>query len=402
MSSILKTFDQPLPQETLNIADKTRSNLFAWRGQFSPQLIEALLKAYCLSNSVILDPFVGSGTVLLEAARLGFESYGCEINPAAYLLSKTYELTNHFPRKEFINNLRKVIDQEFPFRIFEQDTPVANLAEKLQRISQRLDQIELIIFHTLVISLDINNHTITNELIQNKFANLVNIIEQLPTTKNLIKVSLSDARSLPLKNDSVDFIVTSPPYINVFNYHQNYRQSAEILGWDILKIAKSEIGSNRANRSNRFYTVIQYCLDIAEVLREISRISKSKARIIFVIGYQSQVLGVPFYNADILEKIAIRSHLFASIFRQKREFKNQFGKIIREDLIHLVNLKKTISQETIKEVAQKVALEALMNSFSHVSSQNHSFLKTAINDLDTISGTPILDLTSSQLLTLNP
>ncbi len=86
----MKDFNQPIPQSILNITEKTRSNLFAWRGQFSPQLIESILKSYCLQNSVVLDPFVGSGTVLLEAGRLGLTSYGFEINPAAYSLSKVY------------------------------------------------------------------------------------------------------------------------------------------------------------------------------------------------------------------------------------------------------------------------------------------------------------------------
>ena len=73
----------------------------------------------------------------------------------------------------------------------------------------------------------------------------------------------------------------------------------------MLKIAKSEIGANRANRANRFYTVVQYCLDIAEALKEISRVSQKDARIIFVVGYESKDLGVPFYNADIIERIAV-------------------------------------------------------------------------------------------------
>jgi hypothetical protein len=38
----------------------------------------------------------------------------------------------------------------------------------------------------------------------------------------------------------------------------------EVLGFDILKVAASEIGSNRRNRGNRFITVIQYALDMEE------------------------------------------------------------------------------------------------------------------------------------------
>jgi hypothetical protein len=34
-----------IPQRRLNIDNKVRSNLFPWNGQFSPQLIEAFLKA---------------------------------------------------------------------------------------------------------------------------------------------------------------------------------------------------------------------------------------------------------------------------------------------------------------------------------------------------------------------
>lgn len=67
----LQEFDQLIPQTNLNIVEKIRSNPFVWRGQFSPQLIEVLLKAYCLPNSIILDPFAGSGTVLIEAGNLG-------------------------------------------------------------------------------------------------------------------------------------------------------------------------------------------------------------------------------------------------------------------------------------------------------------------------------------------
>ncbi len=39
------------------------------------------------SGGVIFDPFCGSGVALLEAARLGITAYGCDINPAASLVS---------------------------------------------------------------------------------------------------------------------------------------------------------------------------------------------------------------------------------------------------------------------------------------------------------------------------
>ncbi|MEB3281584.1 MAG: DNA methyltransferase [Lyngbya sp.] len=387
----MQQFDRPISQANLNIVEKTRSNRFAWRGQFSPQLIEAILTAYCLPNSVILDPFSGSGTVLIEAGNLGLEAYAFEINPAAFILSRTYELINNVNRKEAIRKVREKIDTEFPFLLFKNSSPVENLAEKLRKIRIKLDSEAVKIFDALVILLDVNNNTITNEFVQAKFGELVNAIDKFPDSDQTIRVGLSDARSLPLPDKTIDFVVTSPPYINVFNYHQNYRKSAEILGWDILKIAKSEIGSNRANRGNRFYTVVQYCLDMADTFRELSRVTKDQARIVFVVGYESSVLGVPFYNADIIEKIAVKTGLFRTVLRQQREFKNKFGKIIREDILNFCKLNDRDHEETIEKIAREVAFDLLTSRLLNVSSKNREYLEDAIDKIHEIDRTLILD-----------
>ncbi|MBD2622584.1 methyltransferase [Microcystis flos-aquae FACHB-1344] len=384
-------FDQPIPQEKLDIIEKTRANLFTWRGQFSPQLIETILSFYCPSNSVILDPFVGSGTVLLEASYLSLEAYGFEINPAAYIMSRTYEFINDSQKKEVLKNLRNILDQEFPLRIFEVSDQVENLVDKLQNTRNMLPDRSKVLFDALVIILDVCNNKITQEFIQKKFLHLSNIITKLPYSQKRIRVGLSDARSLPLKNNQIDFVVTSPPYINVFNYHQNYRQSAEILGWDLLKIAKSEIGSNRANRSNRFYTVVQYCLDMGDILKELARVSKQQARIVLIVGQESNVLGVPFYNADIIEKIGVKTKLFQKVLRQKRKFKNKFGKVIIEDIINFINLNNQVSQEVIEQISREVALEVLESSRLFVSSENQLCLESAIAKVNNIQKTPILD-----------
>lgn len=384
----MKEFDKPIPKEKLDIVDKTRSNLFAWRGQFSPQLIEVILNAYCLPDSIILDPFAGSGTVLLEAGVLELEAYGFEINPAAWILSKTYEFINDARRKEHINILRKLVDKEFPFRIFEHDDEVKNLSGILKTIRGELKQESKRIFDALVILLDVANNKVTNKFVQSKFAALANLIENLPYSNKEIIMGLSDARSLPLESDCIDFVATSPPYINVFNYHQNYRRSAEILGWDLLKIAKSEIGSNRANR---FYTVVQYCLDMADTLRELSRVTKDEARIVFVLGHESNVLGVPFYNADIIEKIGVRANLFYRTLRQKREFKNKFGKLIREDIISFSNLNNKTCKETVEQIARDVAFDVLKSGMSSVPSKNLASLEDAIDKVQDIGRTPTLD-----------
>src|SRR5579884_4266749 len=143
-----------------------------------------------------------------------------------------------------------------------------------------------------------------------------------------------DARSLPLRDDEVDFVITSPPYINVFNYHQQYRRSVEALGWDLLAVARSEIGSNRKHRQNRLLTVVQYCLDMTDVLRELRRVCKEGSRIVMIVGRESNVRKTRFFNGEIMTELASRCVGFEVVSRQERLFMNRFGEQIYEDILH--------------------------------------------------------------------
>jgi len=393
----LKDFTKPIPQALLNIEEKTRSNLFAWRGQFSPQLIECLLDAYCLPDSTILDPFAGSGTVLYEAASRSLSAFGFEINPSAWSFSKVFEFANMKPaeREAAIAELRSKVDHEFPFVLFSEDSvPVEAVEERVIRIGQSINDGAKVLCNALVVLLDIFNNQITNTLVQSKLTALVEMVRRLPYSTRPIKADLRDARALPLENQSVDFAVTSPPYINVFNYHQNYRRSVEILGWDLLRVARSEIGSNRANRGNRFYTVVQYCIDMAAVMQELARVLKPGARAVLVVGYESKVLGVPFHNADIVEQLAAQSRAFDVLLRQKRVFSNRFGDAIREDILNLRRDGYTASAELPSIVGRRVAREALAAASGRVSDSNRPVLTDAMGQIDRITGTPIFNSVS--------
>jgi site-specific DNA-methyltransferase (adenine-specific) len=48
---------------------------------FPEQLVELCVRAGCPEGGVVLDPFVGSGTTAVVAARLGREAIGIDINP---------------------------------------------------------------------------------------------------------------------------------------------------------------------------------------------------------------------------------------------------------------------------------------------------------------------------------
>ena len=389
-----KDFTQALPQPVLDIEEKRRSNLFAWRGQFSPQLIECILDAYCPRDSVVLDPFAGSGTVLYEAARKSLQAYGYEINPSAWSFCKIYEFANFSKeiREQAIKALQKEIQNAFPVMLFNDEVLSPDVVEeKVIRISQSIGDSAKVIFNALVILLDIYNNQITNDLVHVKLVDLINLIRSIPFSANPVKADMRDCRSLPLESGCIDFIVTSPPYINVFNYHQNYRRSVEILGWNSLRVAKSEIGSNRANRGNRFYTVVQYCIDMASAIQEMARVLLPSGKAIVIVGHESKVLGAPFNNAHLIEEIARESGLFDVVLRQKRVFLNRFGRSIREDILSLVKRRSRSDHSLPDRTGRRVALDALNRASAEVPDKNRIHLEAAIRNAPKISGTPIFN-----------
>lgn len=58
-------------------------------GKFIPQIPEWAINTYLKGkNEVILDPFVGSGTTLVESLVAGYNSYGIDIDPLSCLIAK--------------------------------------------------------------------------------------------------------------------------------------------------------------------------------------------------------------------------------------------------------------------------------------------------------------------------
>jgi len=65
-SSLSLTLDEipldsaSIPRELLDLDEKERSNLLPWNGQFSPQLVEVLLRTFSMPDNRVCDPFLGS------------------------------------------------------------------------------------------------------------------------------------------------------------------------------------------------------------------------------------------------------------------------------------------------------------------------------------------------------
>jgi len=396
-SAAAAPFDSPLSAAMLNIEAKSRSNLFPWRGQFSPQLVEALLCAYVVPGSVVLDPFMGSGTVLVESARLGLPVHGYEVNPAAYLLARVYELCESpLPKRlEALNNAEAILTQarpaafELPLFRTAVTAPLPASASP-HWVRATTDPAVKTLLEALLVLLD-DNADHDDSYVHN-WTSIREVVLNLPHSASPVRASLGDARRLHLPDASVGFVLSLPPYINVFNYHHNSRSGIESLGWKPLVVARSEIGANRKFRQNRFLTVVQYCIDMALVLTELRRVCTDSARIILVLGRESNVHKTAIYNSQILEHLAVKVVGLRVHLKQERVFLNRFGQSIYEDLLHLSPEPtwRPPSKDAIIEHARNVGTQALVEAAGRTPGDRKHFLDEAITRAREVEPSPVL------------
>lgn len=354
-----------LSQDRLNVTEKTRSNVFNWRGQFTPELVEYILDTFACSTDTTFDPFCGSGTVLLESARCNISSVGFEINPAAYAMARFITLARlpQQEREDLSNSLGSRIDSLIGLY---HDLPLFETGPAFREKYRNLIQLAADLLgqidskNEIVLALNTLFHaekTSKGKLIPSilkSFDVMGHNLANLPYTTRDLATDLCDARLAHQRlRGEVDLILTSPPYINVFNYHQNYRAIVEVLGFDVLKVAASEIGSNRKNRGNRFRTVVQYALEMEQALVSFTHCLKTRGLLILVVGRESRVRGIPFSNSQILLQIATALGCYRTEISEERAFTNRFGKRIKEDILVLKKVSASANAGEAIHIAER-------------------------------------------------
>jgi DNA modification methylase len=90
----------------LDKRDKSGAHNAGYWGNFIPQIPNQLLRRYTKRNEWILDPFLGSGTTLIECKRLGRNGIGVELQPGVISLAMSNikkEGNPHKVKTEIIN-----------------------------------------------------------------------------------------------------------------------------------------------------------------------------------------------------------------------------------------------------------------------------------------------------------
>lgn len=386
-------------QDKLNVMGKTRSNIFNWRGQFTPEFVEYIIDTFAKTANTTFDPFCGSGTVLLESARHGLASTGFEINPAAYAMAKFISLATLSKAKRISlcaslkERIESLIGNYHALPLFESETTFRNQYKNLIHFAADLlsninNKNEKIIALACLFHVESNGRGTLGVTVARSLENVTAKLYNLPFAIEPIVVALCDARLAHLHlRAPIDLIITSPPYINVFNYHQNYRSIMEILGFNLLKVADSEIGSNRKNRGNRFRTVVQYAIDMEIALDSFARSLKKNGILVLVVGRESRVRGIPFMNSSMLLQIAEAMGAYKKLATPERIFTNRFGMNIKEDILVLQKCGVPSQLGNATHIVQQHLLRALNIAQGDIADD----ITDALTQIAAIKPSPIFD-----------
>lgn len=340
------------------------SNWYGFYAGFSDAFVKELFDIYCpkSKNTIILDPWNGSGTTTLVASILGYASYGFDINPVMIMVAKAklYNINSNDLEKislAIINNqykvkrikdndpLRKWFDQRSISAIRKLEKTIQSifgLPENKQyikslwnyeEISNELSFYYIILFILLrkLTSIFVgSNPTWIKSNIEEKdkicitykklcelyldiFVNIANTSEKIPNINTTIK--LGNSKNISINNNSVDFVITSPPYCTRIDYAIYTKVELSLLGYteqEIDLLRKHMIGTptiignidykmennnsllsktldmiechdSKAAKSYYYKTYFQYFRDLSCSLHEINRVLKQGSMAIIVV-----------------------------------------------------------------------------------------------------------------------
>jgi len=258
--------------------------LFPYRGKFHPQLIKGLLNILKVQpGDVVLDPMCGSGTLNVEASIIGIDSIGVEKSPFCALMSKVkYEAL-----KSSIEQLSKVEkDSEKNYKVLIKSKRLP-INFKFEDGFDIVEGITLLVFldamgyaRRCTKSIDVLFPTVLKRYIA-QINSFIQARDKLDLKIGKARFEIGDAKNIPLKDNSIDAIITSPPYSFAIDYAENDRPQLEYLGYDVSALKDEMIGLQGRTRKEK---LDNYFNDMNKVISEMARVLKIGKYAVIIIG----------------------------------------------------------------------------------------------------------------------
>lgn len=324
-------------------ADETRSHVHGFHtypARLHPEIARSLLADLARTKDVLLDPFVGSGTVLVEGRIFGTETYGVDANPLAVHLARLKAEGRPARSREALVEAAKRVQafadarrknragptrrygsddvQAFdPHVLLELDGLSAGIAE--ERSAELRRDLSLVLSSLLTKVSRRRGDTAEGEAPKRIAAGypaklLVKKSEELASRladyEALVardvappRIVVGDARDLG-EPPPVDLIITSPPYPGNYDYLHHHELRLRWLSMDAEGFDKREIGARRHLEPLGYEeAVAQWRDDFGHVLAELARVLRPDGLALLVIA-DSVVADGALYADDLAHELA--------------------------------------------------------------------------------------------------
>jgi len=361
---VLKLFEKIKIDSSWAFADKTRKDTayithgyHRYPAKFIPQIVSRLIARYTKEGDLVVDPFGGCGTTLVESKVMCRPSIGVDINPVAVLMTKAkttpikplvlartfielkYRLGSYGSQTKVETSDHERIDYWFKP---EQKRKLAFISSEISKIKDR-DARDFFycgfsnILKNCSIWLQKSNKP-TRDFKKKPIDSFVafsrqikamlrgntdfyNLLQERGCVETFCKVFCTDARKIPAKSNSVSLIVTSPPYVTSYEYadlHQltalwfeytknisdfrkrfigtSFHTEKEIdLNSEVARNIVEKLGKKHKKTATEVAT---YFSEMNQVFREMYRILKKGGKTAIVIG-NTKLKGVEILNAEV-------------------------------------------------------------------------------------------------------
>lgn len=352
----------------LDATQDALSNIHPYPARFIPDIPRELISILgCEENCVVLDPFCGSGTTLVEAQRAGYDAVGVDLNPIACLISRVK--TECLPQKFWLIAHQVYEGSKVAYEGCIEIPVIPNLdhwfkSDIQKALSAILQQIEVqsdgIIKDALKLALssiivrvsnqesDTRYAAVDNKYVAcdvfNAFINACRKINESKQKHNIqsdsTKIIHSDILKVTAKDldKNVGLVITSPPYPNAYEYWLYHKYRMWWLGFDPIEVRTYEIGARPHYQKKNGQTADDFRKQMSSVFDLLQEVLVIGGHICFVVG-RSVIKGQIVDNAKIISEVAQEHNLtpVANIEREisstKKSFNLKYGKIKTENIL---------------------------------------------------------------------